>query len=69
MYKKPQDSFVDSVDAEDAQRPSRRLRKVDTDELDFEALCGDLDEWSCNEKTRGRQWFRRDALKSMCKPL
>jgi hypothetical protein len=43
IYKKPEDSFEDSFDADDAQRPSRRLRKVDTDELDFEALCDDLD--------------------------
>ena len=43
IYKKPEDSFVDSFESEDVQRPSRRLRKVDTDELDFEALCDDLD--------------------------
>jgi hypothetical protein len=45
MYKKTEDNFVDSVDAEDVQRPNKLLRKVDTDELDFEALCDDLDEW------------------------
>ena len=52
MYKKPDDSFVDSFESEAAQRPSRRLRKVDTDELDFGALCDDLDEWSRNQKKR-----------------
>ena len=45
MYKKAEDSCVDSFDAEDVQRPIRMLRKVDIDELDFEALCDDLDEW------------------------
>ena len=54
--------------ADDVQRPSRRLRNVDTDELDFEALCDDLEEWS-RKKTRGRPWFRREALRSMSKPL
>ena len=43
---------MDSFESEDAQTPSRRLRKVDTDELDFEALCDDLDKWSCNKKKR-----------------
>ena len=52
MYKKPEDSFVDSFESEDLQTPSRRLRKVDTDELDLEALCDDLDEWSCKKKKR-----------------
>ena len=44
MYKKAEDSFLDSFAAEVVQRPSRMLRKVDTDELDFGALCDDLDE-------------------------
>ena len=38
MYKKPEDNFVDSFESKDVQTPNKRLRKVDTDELDFEAL-------------------------------
>ncbi len=66
MQNEPNNNFVDSFDAEDVQRPSRRLRKVDTDELDFEALCDDLDEWSC-KKTNEDNGFRMEALKSVCK--
>ena len=67
MHKKPEDNFVDSFESEDVQTPAERLRKVDTDELDFEALCDDLDEWSCKKKRR-TQWLRREALRSMSKP-
>ena len=39
-----------SFDAEDVQRPSRMLRKVDTVELDFDEICDELDEISCKNK-------------------
>jgi hypothetical protein len=52
MYKKPEDSFVDSVEAEDAQTTTRRLRNVDTDELNFEVLWDDLGEWPCKKTKR-----------------
>ena len=52
MYKNPEDSFVDSFESEDVQTPNKRLRKVDTGKLDFEALCDDLDEWSCKQTKR-----------------
>ena len=52
MYKKLEDNCVDSFELEVVQTPSRRLRNVDIDELDFEACCDDLDEWSCNNKKR-----------------
>ena len=57
--KKPEAYFVDSFDAQDVQRPIRELMKVDTNELDFDALCDDLDEWSCNKKKEednGFEW-------------
>jgi hypothetical protein len=52
MYKKPEDSFVDSFDAEDVQRANNMLRRVGTDELGFEALCDELDEGSCKTKRK-----------------
>ena len=58
MYKKPEDGFVDSFDAEDVQRPSRMLRKVDIDELVLDACCDELDEGSCKkqEEDNGFEW-------------
>ena len=44
MYKKPEESFVDSFESQDLEDPPRKLRKVDTDEMDFQALCDDLGE-------------------------
>ena len=55
MYKKPdlEDNFlVDSFDSEDLRTTTKRLSKVDTDELNFEALCDDLGELSCKKKKR-----------------
>ena len=43
---------MDSCESEDVQTPTRRLRKIDIDELNFEALCDDLGEWPCNNKKR-----------------
>ena len=54
MYKKPLYNCAESFESEDVQRPSKRLRKVDTDELDFEALGDDLDKWSWKQK-KGRK--------------
>ena len=42
MYKKAEDNIVDSVDAEGVQRPGRMSRKVDIDQLDFEAVFDDF---------------------------
>ena len=33
MYKKPEDSFVNSFESDDVQTPAGRQRKVDTDDL------------------------------------
>ena len=43
---------MNNFESEAVQTTTKRLRKVDTDELDCEALCNDFDEWSCNEKKR-----------------
>ena len=67
MYKKPEDNSVDSFESEDVQTPTKRLRKVDIGELDFEALCDVLGNGRANRQ-RGIPWFRREALKSMPKP-
>ena len=50
MYKKPEDSFVNSFESKDAQTPTRRLRQVDTEDLNFDALCDDMGEWPCKKK-------------------
>ena len=51
MYKKPEGSFVDIFESLDVQEPPlRRLRKVDTDELDFNSLCDDWGEGQCKRK-------------------
>ncbi len=39
-------------ESEDVQTTARRLRNVDTDELNFKALCDDLGDWPCKRKQR-----------------
>ena len=40
---------MNSFEPEDAQTPTKRLRKVGTEDLNFEALCDDMGEWPCKK--------------------
>ena len=62
MYKKAEYSFLDSFDAEVVQRPSRMLRKVDIDELDFDEFCDELEEISC-KKTKTKTMASKGSTK------
>jgi hypothetical protein len=42
MYKKAEDGLVEGFESADLQRNPRKLRKVDTEELDFKAFRADL---------------------------
>jgi len=52
MYKKSEGSFVDKFESQDLEDRPRRLRKVDTDEMDFQALCDDLGNGQRKKKKR-----------------
>ena len=52
MHKKAEDNLLDNFNAEAVQSANRMLRKVDTDELDFDAFCDELAERLCNSKKR-----------------
>jgi hypothetical protein len=67
MYKQSEGSFVDKFESQDLEDPPRRLRKVDTDEMDFQALCDDLGIGKGREQRRGH-WPRREGLRSMSRP-
>ena len=54
---------MDSFESEDAQTLNKRLRKVDTADLNFDALCDDMGKWPCKKKKRKTMVFRRQALK------
>ena len=57
MYKKPEDTFVDSFESEDVETTTRRLGKVGAEDLNFEALCDDSGEWPCERKERKTMFF------------
>ncbi|MFM7985286.1 MAG: hypothetical protein ACKPKO_38805 [Candidatus Fonsibacter sp.] len=42
MYEKPENNLVKKLESQYAQTTDKRLRKVDTDELNLEALSDDL---------------------------
>jgi len=67
MYKQSEGSFVDKFESQDLEDRPRRLRKVDTDEMDFQALCDDLGNGQ-RQKKRGGHWPRREELRSMSRP-
>jgi hypothetical protein len=52
MHKKSEGNFVDNFESQDLENPPRRLRKVDTDEMDFQALCDDLGNGQRQKKKR-----------------
>jgi len=52
MYKQSEGSFVDKFESQDLEDRPRRLRKVDTDEMDFQALCDDLGNGHRKKKKR-----------------